>query len=111
HELRTPIAELRALAEVALKWPDDSDTARSALQEALAIALQMESIATGLLALTRCEGGLLQVRPEPVPIGPLLDEVWQPLANQALTRKLTVTRHVPGDASWLTDPVALRAIL
>jgi two-component system sensor histidine kinase QseC len=54
HELRTPIAELRTLAEVALKWPDDVNQA--ALKEALNIALQMESVATGLMALARCDG-------------------------------------------------------
>src|SRR5207249_2851587 len=68
-------------------------------------------IAMGLLALTRCEGGLLRVRPEPVLIGTMIDQIWQPLANQALAKKLCVTRHVPEDASWLTDPVALRTIL
>src|SRR2546429_2335065 len=43
HELRTPIAELRALAEVALKWPEDRQATQYAFQDALAIALQMES--------------------------------------------------------------------
>ena len=111
HELRTPIAELRALAEVALKWPDDLAAARSALQDALAVALQMESIATGLLALARCEGGLLPVRPEAVPLDSLVDEIWQPLADQARVKKLSVRRGVPDGASWHTDPIALRVIV
>lgn len=111
HELRTPIAELRALAEVALKWPEDADANRGALQEALGISLQMESIATGLLALARCEGGLLSVRPEPVCLGPLIREIWKPLAPQAAAKHLSVTLSTPDGTSWVTDPVALRAIL
>ena len=49
HELRTPIAELRSLAEVALKWPDAREATTD--RETLAIALQMEGIVTRLLAL------------------------------------------------------------
>ena len=111
HELRTPIAELRTLAEVALKWPDDVEAVRSALQDALAVALQMESIATGLLALARCESGLLPVRPEGVSLESLVDELWRPLADQARAKKLSVTFAVPRDASWHTDPVAIRVIV
>lgn len=52
HELRTPLAELRTAAEVALKWPD-ADRAQSALREALAIAGEMQRIVDALLAIHR----------------------------------------------------------
>ncbi len=111
HELRTPIAELRTLAEVALKWPDDVGAARSALQDALEVALQMESIATGLLSLARCEGGLLPLRLEAVRFDAMVEELWQPLADQARAKKLSVTLDVPDGASWHTDPLAARVIV
>ena len=111
HELRTPIAELRTLAEVTLKWPDDPSTARSALQDALAVALQMESIATKLLALARCEGGLLPVHVEPVTLSPLIREIYQPLSDEARARRITLSIDVPDDACWSSDPALLRAIL
>lgn len=111
HELRTPIAELRTLAEVSLKWPVDGEAARAALTDALAIALQMESIATNLMALTRCEGGLLPSRSETVDLGSLMEEVWQPLAEQARVKRLSVTMSVPASAAFVTDPAALRAII
>ena len=111
HELRTPIAELRALAEVALKWPDDTAAIQRALKDALAIALQMESIATGLLAVARCEGGLLAVHPERVSIDALLQETFQPFAAEARAKQLAVSMDVAKDACWFSDPVALRRIL
>lgn len=111
HELRTPIAELRALSEVALKWPDDDEANRHAIQEALGVALQMESIATRLLALARCEGGLLPVNTAPVPLGPLIQELWKPLAEQAAAKNLAVDLGALDGACWNTDPVALRTIL
>jgi signal transduction histidine kinase len=111
HELRTPIAELRALAEVALKWPDDVPGTTRVVQDALAIALQMQSIADGLLALARCESGLLPVLPEPVALASLIKEVFRSLANEARDRKLSLSLDVPADARWLADPALLRAIL
>ena len=45
HELRTPIAELRSLAEVALKWPEGNETTTQAFRDALDIARRMETIA------------------------------------------------------------------
>jgi two-component system sensor histidine kinase QseC len=111
HELRTPIAELRTLAEVALKWPEDSGTTRSAFQDALAIALQMESIATGLLAIARCEGGLLPVDVEPVPLAPLIHEISRSLGDQALAKQVTLSIVAPEDVCWLADFTLLRVIL
>ena len=111
HELRTPIAELRALTEVTLKWPEDLNTTRNALQDALAVALQMESIATGLLALARCEGGLQPVHLEPVLLSPLIREISQPLSDQTRAKQITLSVVVPDDACWLADPTLLRAIL
>jgi two-component system sensor histidine kinase QseC len=110
HELRTPIAELRTLTEVALKWPEDLNTTRNALQDALAVALQMESIATGLLALARCEGGLLPVHLEPVFLQPLIKELSQPLSDQTRAKRITLSVVVPDDACWLADATLLRAI-
>ncbi len=111
HELRTPIAELRALAEVALKWPEDAVSTQAALKDALSIALQMESIANGLLALARCEGSLLTVHTERVVLPALLEEVSQPLAARARDKQLTVAMDVPKDICWFTDRAALRSIL
>lgn len=110
HELRTPIAELRALAEVALKWPEKA-SAQGALKDALSIALQMESIATGLLALARCEGSLLSVQPEPVPIAAIFEEVYQPLAARIREKQLAFGVEMPKETCWFTDRAAFRSIV
>ena len=109
HELRTPIAELRTLAEVALKWPDD--VSPTALKEALNIALQMESIATGLMTLARCEGSLLTLRSEQVPLRAVFEEAYQPLEAKARAKKLTIDLDMPRDTCWCTDRSTLRSII
>lgn len=109
HELRTPIAELRTVTEVALKWPDD--VTEVALKEALNIALQMESIANGLMALARCEGNLITLKPERVGLAALLEEVYRPLEAKAQEKQLAVSLDVPNDACWFTDRATLRSII
>jgi two-component system sensor histidine kinase QseC len=109
HELRTPIAELRTLTEVALKWPDD--VSQVALKEALNIAVQMESTANGLMALARCEGSLLTLHPERVPLAAVFQEAYQPLEAKARTKQLAVDVDIPRDACWYTDRVILRSII
>src|SRR5262249_55954947 len=111
HELRTPIAELRALAEVGLKWPEDQQSIQNALQDALAIALQMESISTGLMALTRCEGNLLSVRQERVAVPALIRDVLASLKTRAHEKQLDVTIDLPEEACWYTDAAALWSIV
>ncbi len=54
HELRTPIAELRAAADVALKWPDAESKDRLAVH-AGEIAAQMAGLVESLLELATLE--------------------------------------------------------
>lgn len=109
HEFRTPLAELRALAELSLKLPDTRTAQTDA--DTLAIAQHLESITTRLLALARGERGELAVHRERVALAPLLTTITARLQSQAATRRLTVTVRVPEDARVETDAALLRSIL
>lgn len=111
HELRTPIAELRSLAEVALKWPDEPKVAARAFADTLEIARQMEAIATDLLALARCEAGRQPVVPEPIAVAKLIETIWTPLAKCAAEKKLAVTFDIPAALELTTDCTMFRSIL
>jgi two-component system sensor histidine kinase QseC len=95
HELRTPIAELRSLAELGLQWPETRGEEGNC--DALAIAQQMES-------------GQMPVNPEPILIATLIDSVWQSFAPKAENKGLEITRNIPDDARIESDPVLLRSI-
>jgi two-component system sensor histidine kinase QseC len=71
----------------------------------------MESIATKLLELARCEGGLLPVHVEPVLLSPLVREICQSLSAVAESKHVTVFLDLPDEACWPSDPALLRAIL
>jgi signal transduction histidine kinase len=111
HELRTPIAELRSLAEVALKWQEDAQATRVALQDALDIARQMEGIVTTLLAIARCESGGQGTARESVAVAELIESVWQPLAHQAQRKKLSLTMEIAPGLHVETDRAMFRVIV
>ena len=96
HELRTPVAELRALAEVSLgAEPTPARGRWSGFHDALAIAMQMEQIVNGLLAIARCESGSQAIRRESFPLLPLLRDLWKPHVARAQERALQIEFHVP----------------
>ncbi len=76
HELRTPIAELRSLANVAVKWDGDRETSLGYFKDALDVAQQMERIVTTLLSLARCQSGTMTVVRESVNVGDLIRDAW-----------------------------------
>ena len=108
HELRTPVAELRTLAELAIKLPDTR--AADADQETLAIALHLESILTRLLALARGERSGLPER-EWVGLAALVRDVCDPFREKAAARELAFKVNAQANAQAETDPVLLGSIL
>ena len=89
HELRTPIAELRAMAEVALKWPEDASPRQNYL-DALAIADQMERLVGALLDIARVESGVQSVRVDTVDLCDLVHQAWKVYEQEALAKALSV---------------------
>ena len=108
HEFRTPLAELRSLAECALKWPDTRDHATD--RETLAIARQMETMVAHMLALTRGEQGQVPLRAEPVALDELVNHVWQCRAARAAARSLHI-RVATAAAPVKADPALLNSIV
>jgi two-component system sensor histidine kinase QseC len=108
HELRTPLAELRSMAECALKWPETRDPATD--REVLAIAAQMQAMVASLLALVRGEQQQLGAQLRAVDLAALAEEAWRPLAARAAERQLKVSWDL-APASAQGDAALLRSIL
>lgn len=109
HEFRTPIAELRSLAEVALKWPEERciHTDRAVLS----ISLQMQSIINRLLAIARAEQGRIALELEPVNLAEMIAAVRERYVEQASARHLSIHTAVPVNARISSDPTLLSSIL
>ena len=109
HELRTPIAELRNLAEVARKWPDTRSAEHD--RDVEAISRQMEGIVSRLLALVRSDTGALNVNAEPVDLVDLLKQCWKPLEATSAERRLQIAFRLAPSAPAVADPVLVKSIL
>jgi two-component system heavy metal sensor histidine kinase CusS len=111
HELRTPIAELRSLADVALKWEGDRETSLGYFKDAQDVARQMERIVTTLLSLARCQSGTMTVVREGVNLGDLIREAWDGHRQAAAERHLAVTFDLSGQSVVETDRTMLHSIV
>jgi two-component system sensor histidine kinase QseC len=111
HELRTPIAELRAITEVALQYPGSAAENSATLRDALAISGHMEAIVTTLLAIARCESGRPQLTSEKIDLAALVRDAWRPLASQAADRGADMTFELPESAVLESNRTLLAAII
>ena len=123
HELRTPIAELRTLAEVGLaearsvhSRPEAASYRPAAdmeeyFEDALGIARHLESLVTTLLALARCEAGLQQVNLQDVDVADLARSVWDSLSRQTSRGAFLANLDIPTQACIESDADLLTNIL
>jgi heavy metal sensor kinase len=111
HELRAPLALLRAELEVSLRYPRSPSEYRASQQIALAEVERLNGIADQLLTLARADAGALRPDFEIVDLGDLAEETverWRPLAR---SRGVDLSIEVPDEGSAPADPELLRHLL
>lgn len=108
HELRTPLAELRSEAELALKWPEQRNAATD--RAVLEIAVQMEALVARLLALSRAENGQQPIELTQLTLAAVIDRILGPLGPKFSDAGLSIERA--GDELTVsTDPVLFESII
>jgi two-component system sensor histidine kinase QseC len=110
HELRTPLAGLRATTELALARDRTPERYRSALSECLAICVATERVVETLLSLARLDAGQIDARLHPVPLDELVREQLAAVADRASSRGLTVESELAA-AVITSDPDLLRIVI
>lgn len=90
HELRTPIAELRSLAEVGSRWPEDASVVRRFFDDCREIGSQMARIVVNLLSLSRLEAGMEVAERSRFLLAPFVQGSWRRLAGQAGEKDATL---------------------
>lgn len=111
HQLRTPLAVIRAQAGYALG--DSSELERScALRAILSTATEMTRLTNQLLTLSKAEADGRPLRGEPVDLGALVPRVLEELAGFALTRDIDLGFESDGGPviAW-GDQLMLRELL
>ena len=107
HDLRTPIARLRGIAERALQSGDAAEQ-REALADCLEESDRILSILNTLMDISEAETGVLQLRRAPVPLPALLSEVVELYEDVADAKKVAVTLERQDDATVNGDRDRLR---
>lgn len=111
HELRTPIAELRALAEVSLNREHTSEADRRSFQDARDIAQHMERVVSALLEIARCASGQVAGDMKRSDLGKIVETAWLPFKEEAAAKGLDVRMNLDACPEVETDPVLLETIL
>ena len=112
HEIRTPLAGVIGMLEL-VEGETLPPRVRRRVANARAAARHLMHLLDGLLELSRLEAGAFPVRPEPVRLAALLEEVAQGFADAAARKGLTVDWRVdPALREPVrSDPVRLRQVL
>jgi heavy metal sensor kinase len=106
HELRTPLATLRAEIETAIRSNPTIPEYEDILSSFQIEVSRMSRVVTDLFTLAKLDMHQHALQKEPVRLGPLLEdsrETWQPLASM---RNIQIELQ-GGDAEVLGDPAAL----
>ena len=108
HELRTPLAELKAMAEVGAMWPEEATSARCA--EMVTVANELEALLEKLSLLARADAGRQPVLREPVDQAATIATAISRLEAKADERGIRFDTRV-AEGSFATDPVLWNTIV
>jgi len=111
HELRTPIAELRAVTELALHKERQASEYRHALQSVLETTLRMGCATDAVLRLARVQSGREIVALESVDVGGALMPIWKRLIEPLHIRNIHTEFSIERATSARADAAMLAVIL
>lgn len=108
HELRTPLAELRAMAELGTMFPEEATQERCA--EILTVSDELSTLLERLSLLARTEAGRQPISHEPLNLHTAIDLAIDRVRSQAESRGIRFETEV--DATpFSSDPVLWGTIL
>jgi len=112
HDLRTPLTSIMALAETLTGGAiDDHEHNRRFLSIIQKNAARMHRLIDDILELSAIEAGNVRVRPEVLPLRPLVEEILASLSAAAATRTIVVSNLVPPEITVFADSHRLLQML
>jgi two-component system, OmpR family, sensor kinase len=110
HELKTPLAVMRADVERAMHTPPMSTEHLVALEEALQETTRMADLVDSLLTLARADEGRFDLHRQPFQLEPLVHDVFETAVILGEDAGLTVTLLGVENATILGDRIRLRQL-
>lgn len=110
HELKTPLAVLRADVERAMSEPIPSSERLVALEEALQETTRMADLVESLLTLARADEGRFDIHREPVTLKPLVQDIYETALILGEGAGIAVNCPFTADVTVMGDPTRLRQL-
>lgn len=110
HELKTPLAVLRADVERAMTDTSNQTERMVALEEALQEVRRMTDLVESLLTLARADEGRFDLHREPVELQPLVQEVYETALILGEAQGVTVNLPFTADVTVMADRTRLRQL-
>lgn len=110
HELKTPLAVLRADVERAMMETSNQTERMVALEEALQEVRRMTDLVESLLTLARADEGRFDIHREPIELQPLVQEVYETALILGEAQGVTVNLPFTADVIVMADRTRLRQL-
>ena len=110
HELKTPLAVLRADVERAMTDTSTQNERMVALEEALQEVRRMSDLVESLLTLARADEGRFDLHREPVELQPLVQEVYETALILGEAQGVAVNLPFTADVMVMGDRTRLRQL-
>lgn len=111
HELRTPMAGLRANMEMILSSPRDPADYQDTIEKCLGITVQTEGVVESLLRLCRADAHQLPTVAETINADQALRDAWQPFSSLAAEKSLSIVWTVDDGLTAWADQACVEVIL
>jgi signal transduction histidine kinase len=110
HDLRTPLARLRGMAEVALQSGADPHAMREALADCVEESERVLNMLNTLMDITEAEAGMMRLQREPVDLCQLAREVVELYEYVAEEKKISVRTDFPNPCPTSVDRTRMRQV-
>lgn len=112
HDLRTPIAVIRATAEIALRRQRPADDYKLALSKVLQASVETSLLLENLLTLARSDASAAGLEMHPLDLSQQVRSAQEQGAILAADKSLSVTFLTPETPVWVrADAIAIRRLL
>ncbi|HEX7242709.1 MAG TPA: ATP-binding protein [Longimicrobiaceae bacterium] len=115
HDLRTPIAAIVGYSELLADGivGDLSSKQQEMVERISQVAAHLTELVNDILDLAKLDAGRVELRPEPVRLGELVDDALLEVEPQARAKGLPLRPELDraGDETVVVDPVRVRQIL
>ncbi len=111
HDLRTPMARLRGIAETALGETRTPDDYREALADCLEESDRIVTMLEVLMDISEAETGTMRLERRPTEIAAVVRDAVELYRDVAEDRQLTIHEDLPPALSVVGDPARLRQVL